>query len=56
MAMDYSGYVNTDSLDLAAQILSAAKRQTYELMEVQAGHRVLDVGCGPGSDTIPPPR
>ena len=34
-------------------MLSAAKRQTYERMEVQVGHRVLDVGCGPGSDTIP---
>jgi ubiquinone/menaquinone biosynthesis C-methylase UbiE len=50
--MDYSGYVDSAYLDEAAQMLSAAKRRTYELMEVQAGHRVLDLGCGPGSDTI----
>lgn len=53
MAMDYSGYVDSAYLDVAAQVLAAAKRRTYELMEVQAGHRVLDLGCGPGSDTIP---
>lgn len=52
MGMDYSGYVDAAYLDEAAQMLSAAKRRTYELMEVQAGHRVLDLGCGPGSDTI----
>jgi ubiquinone/menaquinone biosynthesis C-methylase UbiE len=52
MGTDYSGYVDSAYLDAATQMLSAAKRRTYELMEVQAGHRVLDLGCGPGSDTI----
>ncbi|HSM67724.1 MAG TPA: methyltransferase domain-containing protein [Ilumatobacteraceae bacterium] len=50
--MDYSGHVDSTYLDMAAQILSAAKRRTYELMGLQVGHRVLDLGCGPASDTI----
>ena len=52
MAMDYSGYVDSAYLDAATQMLSAAKQRSHELMEIQAGHRVLDLGCGPGSDTI----
>jgi ubiquinone/menaquinone biosynthesis C-methylase UbiE len=28
------------------------KRRTHELMHIDAGHRVLDVGCGPGTDTV----
>ena len=46
------GHVDSTYLDTAAQMLSAAKRRTYELMELQAGHRALDLGCGPASDTI----
>ncbi len=26
------------------------KRQSFDLLDVQAGHHVLDVGCGPGDD------
>jgi SAM-dependent methyltransferase len=52
MSMDYSGYVDPDYLDTASRLLSAAKRRTYELMALQEGHRVLDLGCGPASDTI----
>lgn len=52
MSTDYSGYVDPDYLDTASQLLSPAKRRTYELMALQEGHRVLDLGCGPGSDTI----
>jgi SAM-dependent methyltransferase len=29
------------------------KQRTYALMRIELGHRVLDVGCGPGTDTIP---
>ena len=52
MGTDYSGYVDSAYLDVAAEMLSAAKRRTYELMEPQVGDRVLDLGCGPGSDTV----
>lgn len=52
MTTDYSGYVDPDYLDTASRLLSPAKRRTYELMALQEGHRVLDLGCGPGSDTI----
>jgi len=52
MTDDYSGYVDPEYLDRAAQILAGAKRRTYELMDIRDGNRVLDVGCGPGSDTL----
>lgn len=52
MSTDYSGYVDPDYLDVAARLLLPSKLRTYELMELQAGHRVLDLGCGPASDTI----
>ena len=52
MAMGYSGHVDSTYLDMAAQILSAAKRRTYELIGLQVGHRVLDLGYRPASDTI----
>ncbi len=47
------GYVDTQYLREAAQLLNGAKRRSYELMHVGTGHAVLDVGCGPGTDTIP---
>jgi ubiquinone/menaquinone biosynthesis C-methylase UbiE len=36
-----------------AERLRADKQRTYELMHIQLGDHVLDVGCGPGVDTIP---
>ncbi len=47
------GHVDATYLQVTATLLEPAKHRTYELMHVQAGHRVLDVGCGPGIDTIP---
>jgi SAM-dependent methyltransferase len=38
-------------LEVAAAQIAHVKRRTYELMDAQAGSRVLDVGCGPGIDT-----
>ena len=29
------------------------KKRVYAAMHVQEGDRVLDVGCGPGTDTLP---
>jgi ubiquinone/menaquinone biosynthesis C-methylase UbiE len=39
-------------LKLVAQIVSEYKQQTYEMMKIRAGHKIIDVGCGPGTDTI----
>ena len=52
MDRDYSGYVDSSYLDEQTRVLSAVKRRTYELMSIAAGSRVLDLGCGPGSDTL----
>jgi ubiquinone/menaquinone biosynthesis C-methylase UbiE len=47
------GYVNTDYLQRAATLLNGIKKRSYELMHIRVGDCVLDVGCGPGTDTIP---
>ena len=47
------GYVDDDYLKQIADTLRAAKQQTYDLMHIAEGHHVLDVGCGPATDTIP---
>jgi ubiquinone/menaquinone biosynthesis C-methylase UbiE len=46
------GYVDPSYLQATAVILQRAKQRTSALMQIQAGHAVLDVGCGPGTDTI----
>lgn len=48
----YSGYVDKDFLDAATNLLKSIKQQTYAMMHVREGQTVLDVGCGPASDTI----
>ena len=40
-------YLDTYS---AAEFARTYKRQSYELLQIQEGHCVLDVGCGPGDD------
>ena len=46
------GYVDTEYLQVTAKVTEDIKRRSYELMGIQPGHKVLDVGCGPGTDTI----
>lgn len=48
----YSGYVNKDYLDAGTKMVKQIKQQTYVMMHLKEGQTVLDVGCGPASDTI----
>lgn len=47
------GYVDPAYLDAAAALVAGAKARTHALMRVGPGAAVLDVGCGPGTDTLP---
>ena len=53
MSSQPKGYVDTTYLDTVQRLLNDYKRLTYEQMHIQPGQKVLDVGCGPGTDTIP---
>jgi ubiquinone/menaquinone biosynthesis C-methylase UbiE len=53
MVSQHKGYVDTTYLDTVQKLLNNFKQLTYEQMRAQAGQKVLDVGCGPGTDTIP---
>ena len=47
------GYVDTEYLRVVGALLNQVKQRTYDLMQIRTGHKVLDIGCGPGTDTIP---
>ena len=47
------GYVDPEFLRVTGNLLNHIKQRSYELMQIKPGHRVLDLGCGPGTDTIP---
>lgn len=46
------GYVDTGYLEVLGGVLRREKEHTYELMHLRTGDQVLDVGCGPGIDTV----
>ncbi len=46
------GYVDRDYLQVVTEFVKHLKQRSYALMQIQPGHKVLDVGCGPASDTI----
>jgi ubiquinone/menaquinone biosynthesis C-methylase UbiE len=48
----YAGYVDSEYLRLAAELAQRDKQRTYAAMRAQPGACVLDVGCGPGFDTV----
>jgi SAM-dependent methyltransferase len=52
MSSQPKGYVDTTYLDTVQKLLNDYKKLTYEQMRVRPGQKVLDVGCGPGTDTI----
>ncbi len=47
------GYVDPEYLRRLAEIVQPVKRHSYAAMALASGKRVLDVGCGPGADTVP---
>lgn len=47
------GYVTSDYLKKVAEKMRAFKQLSYEHMAITAGDSVLDLGCGPGIDTVP---
>ena len=49
---EYTGYTDKDYLETIADLGKAVKQRSYELMQLKPGQKVLDVGCGPGLDTV----
>lgn len=47
------GYVDPAYLEAAARLVAEGKRLSYARMHLSPGATVLDVGCGPGTDTLP---
>ena len=46
------GYVDPHYLQALAGLIKPIKQRSYELMQLQPEQRLLDVGCGPGIDTV----
>lgn len=46
-------YVTAEYLKEAARLTEQVKQTSYQFMQLNEGDSVLDVGCGPGMDTIP---
>jgi ubiquinone/menaquinone biosynthesis C-methylase UbiE len=45
-------FIDPQYLDAMAELIKQNKQRTYTWMHILPGHCVLDVGCGPGIDTI----
>ena len=47
-----ASYVSAEYLRKVAGQMRAIKERTHDLLRLAPGHSVLDVGCGPGTDTV----
>lgn len=46
----FDGKVNSEYLRQSAKLVEKIKETSYEMMRLQSGMKVLDIGCGPGID------
>jgi len=46
------GYVDPKYLQQLGEYVRPLKERSYNLMNIKQGHKILDVGCGPATDTI----
>lgn len=46
-------FIDVAYLRQVAAAFQAEKEYTYDQMEIQPGQHLLDIGCGPGVDTVP---
>jgi ubiquinone/menaquinone biosynthesis C-methylase UbiE len=46
------GYVDSEYLRVIGNQFNKIKQRSCALMQIQSGHKLLDLGCGPGTDTI----
>ena len=47
------GYVDPKYLHIIGNQPNHIKQRSYAFMQIQLDHKVLDLGCGPGTDMIP---
>src|SRR5262245_27589963 len=47
------GYIDIGYLESVGKLASRLKQRTYQLMEVGTGQKVLALGCGSATDTVP---
>jgi len=52
MAQNNFGYVDSHYLRVAQELFNPIKQRSYALMGKLDGKHILDMGCGPGLDTI----
>jgi ubiquinone/menaquinone biosynthesis C-methylase UbiE len=50
--MPEKGYADVTYLETAAELFQPVKERSYEMLRLRPGMRFLDVGCGPGTDTL----
>lgn len=45
-------YVPPQFLTFLAKMIRSLKNETYEYLDIKNGNKILDIGCGPGVDTV----